>query len=218
MLTCVIADLDAFNDILKKAKGKKYSWEDISKETGVSLSSIEAYRKGKRNPTTLSLQKLCDFLPREKRTELYNELFKCTKIYRDNEEDKIRLENEQHRKNGFKGLSIRSMYAAVCIQTCIDFRKARSGCATVDGRPADEVAEECLEFFRSPIFRSISGQSSVDYIVKCIMRTEPSELQYLWRQNELFRKKNRVVHAYTGPRDPKTGRFAKNTRPIIEGL
>ncbi len=216
----LINDQKQFNKIIDELKGD-LTWNQYSDICGVPSRTIMAYRAGTRKPTSHSLCKMTDILPREQRNDIFNKLLGCCAInnpYSDREKastEDIVEENKEHRKDQFRRMALKGLYGAICLQACVDYRKALD---MPFGPDRDDIIAECIEFFKSPIFKHTSGVSDIRRITACIARTQPNQIKYIWRKTETHNKqrKARSPESYFRPRGVD-GRFAKNTRPIIEG-
>ena len=219
----LVVNQTEFNTILQELR-TGMSWREYANICELSEAAIEKYRNGTRKPSYRTLMKLTNSVPRESRNLYFNRLFRCcTMNYerKDKEKvssEKIETDNKKHRKEPFRRMALRGLYGAICLQACVDYRKALD--MPIGNKKREKTISECIEFFKSPMFVQMSGQKNLTYIIRCIAKTEPNEIKYIWRSTETHNRMHKQRDKdwnWDRQRDGR-GRFAKNTRPIIEGV
>ena len=92
-------------------------------------------------------------------------------------------ENQAWRQHGWDNDGIRQLFAAICLRVCIDYKNASMG-RNVDGRPAEEVLDDCRKFFKEEIFQFFVNRIPVEEIERTIRATPKDAIHSIWRNHE----------------------------------
>jgi len=92
-------------------------------------------------------------------------------------------ENRMWRKHGWDDDGFRQLCAAICLRICVDYKNASMG-RNVDGRPAEEVIDDCRKFFGEDLFQFFVNRIPVPEIEKIIRATPKDSIHSIWRNHE----------------------------------
>ena len=96
-------------------------------------------------------------------------------------------ENQYIRKTGYEDDDVRKLMAAICLQACIDYKRASMGRKVWHMAP--EVAlEELHIFFGSPMFQFFVNRIPISEIERYIKATPDGCISTLWKKKQYSQK------------------------------
>ena len=182
--TYEIKDFPGFMAALEKRKkrlGFRY-WKDLCEYCEIGYSGFTMLRSRKKHLSSVMLEKLLKLVFVSEREDFRKELLSYTKsgCLRARGFDKknyvktykakhIAEENESHHTKDMGEFGVEALAAAVCLQACIDYRKAIE-------KGDEHTAQECRVFFGSPMFKHCTGERSVENAEKKIMAAKAGRI------------------------------------------
>ena len=100
-------------------------------------------------------------------------------------------ENLYARDHGYADDDVRQLYSAMCLQACVDYRRAVDG-KKVDFNEPEFVIEECRAFFKGDIFQTMTNGMRVEEIEKILRSTQTGGIHHIWRKIEMSQQKQRL--------------------------
>ena len=89
-------------------------------------------------------------------------------------------ENLQARDRGFANDDVRQLMAAICIQTCVDFKYALRP-NVISTKRGQETIKDCRKFFGEEIFQFFVNGMPVKDIEAAIRRTPDNGIRSIWK-------------------------------------